>query len=143
MSADIQSYVTGDGYRIFYSPRGNYPIAVIDHPEDKVRVEHTSVHLTVFRLDRDVIYQASFRLEGYSTWQFFEAWHGPRTNYPYWDPHPPGYPPTYASWDNVPDLARQALDVYASLRGQAFKGLETEYRRYCQLSNVRLHAHHG
>lgn len=123
--AHVESYIIDGGYKVFYSPRRTVPIAVIDHPDDHVRIEHTSDHLAVYKLYRGSRITVRFR-PGARGWRWYGEWSVRAEEYQFWDPHPPGAPPVYVSRGQIPSLAAYALEAYTFVRDRALSAIARE-----------------
>lgn len=122
----VESYVIDGGYKVFYSPRRTVPIAVIDHPEDCVRIEYSDHHLDVYKLYRGSRITVGFRPGARGWWRISGEWSARAEEYPFWDPHPPGAPPVYVARNQIPSLATYALEAYASVRDRALSAIDRE-----------------
>lgn len=123
----VESYVIDGGYQVFYSPRYTIPIAVVDHPEDRVRIEHTDNHLDVYKLYRGSLITVRFR-PGARGWWLYGEWSTRAEGYPFWDPHPPGAPPVYVARDQIPSLAVYAIEAYTYVRDRALSAIDREVK---------------
>lgn len=121
----VESYVIDGGYQVFYSPRRTVPIAVIDHPEDCVRIECTDNHLNVYKLYQGSRIIAEFR-SGACGWWLYDVWSVRAEEYPFWDPHPPGAPPVYVARGQIPSLAVYTLEAYTYVRDIALSAIARE-----------------
>lgn len=124
----VESYVIDGGYQVFYSTRHTTPIAVIDHPEDRVRIEcieHTYTQLNVYKLYRGSLITVRF-IPGERGWRRYGEWSTRAEEYPFWDPHPPGAPPVYVARDQIPNLAAYAIDAYTYVRDRALSAIARE-----------------
>lgn len=140
----VESYVIDGGYEVFYSPRYTVPIAVIDHPDDRVRIEHTTNSLDIYKLYWGSRITVGFRPDARGGWLEYGVWSERAEEYPFWDPHPPGAPPVYAARDQIPSLAAYALAEYTSVRDSALSAIarEGETVREQQLMMSGEYAHH-
>lgn len=125
---DVESYVIDGGYQVFYSPRYNVPIAVIDHPDDRVRIEHTTGSLDIYKLYRGSSITVGFRPDARDGWLECGVWSERAEEYPFWDPHPPGAPPVYVARDQIPSLAVYAIEAYTYVRDRALSAIDREVK---------------